>query len=74
MNIVHMQLIKTQVVLYLSADFKSSGKETIHLTIDKKSTPVFCKARCVPVRYCKLVKQELDRLAQQKIITKVYKC
>ena len=45
---------------YLSAGFKSSVKETIHLTIDEKSTPVFCKACCVPVHYRKLVKHELN--------------
>ena len=59
---------------YLWADFKSSVKKTIHHTIDEKSTPLFCTARCVPVRYRKLVKLELDRLAQQEIITKVFKC
>ena len=41
----------------------------------KKVHLCFAKhAGCVPVCYRKLVKQELDRLAQQKIITKVFKC
>ena len=37
---------------YLSADFKSSVQESIHLSIVEKGIPVFCKARCVPVRAC----------------------
>ena len=54
----------------LSADVKSSVNETIHLTIDEKKN----NSHCAPVHYRKLVKQELDRLAEQKIITKVFKC
>ena len=39
-----------------------------------KKTPVFWNERCGPMRYRKLVKLELERLAEKQIITKVFKC
>ena len=57
---------------YLSDNFKSCVKEKIILKVDPKCSPIFCKARSVPIRYKTLVKKELDRLVQHKIITKVY--
>ena len=57
---------------YLSDDFQSNVIEEIKLEVDPNATPVFCKARTVPVRLKEAVKTELNRLVEAGKITKVY--
>jgi hypothetical protein len=56
---------------FLSPDYTSQVKTKIKLELDGPCKPVFCKARSVPFRYRCLVKEELERLNEAGIITKI---
>ena len=56
---------------YLSDGYKSNVKETVNLKVLQGAKPVFAKARSVPIRLKESVSQELQRLVDAGIITKV---
>ena len=55
---------------YLSDDFVSSVQVTVKLPMQQNITPVFQKARSVPIRYKELVCNELKRLESAGVVTK----
>ena len=57
---------------YLNENFQSNVNSEVTLKLDENATPVFMKARTVPVRYRKLVKIELDRLENSGVISRVF--
>ena len=57
---------------YLCTDYKSCVKDTVTLNVLPNAKPIFAKARAVPVRMQSLVNEELNRLVESGIITKVY--
>ena len=56
---------------YLSGNFVSCVTEKVSLPMKENSKPIFFKARSVPIRYKKLVHDELQRLQDCNILTKV---
>ena len=56
---------------YLSDSFKSCVTETVKLPMKVDANPVFCKSRSVPLRYRTLLEEELKRLEQLNVISKV---
>ena len=50
---------------YLSDDFSSNVKETVHLDVSKNATPIFAKARQVAIKLRDKVTTELQRLVQE---------
>lgn len=72
----HIHAVDNDILLkydkYLSPNFRSNVKQTVSLNVDPDQRPIFCKARSVPVRYRELVSQELNRLEQHGIVSKVY--
>ena len=57
---------------YLSDNFVSNVKDKVSFSINSDVIPIYHKARPVPLRMKELVKNELDRLEANNIITKVY--
>ena len=57
---------------FLSPNFQSAVKETVTLKITPGASPVFCKARPIPVRLRDRVKTELQRLVDSGKLTRVY--
>ena len=57
---------------YLSDDFQSCVTQEVNLNVSCDATPVFTKARSVPIRLKNAVKTELDRLVNTGKLTKVY--
>ena len=57
---------------YFSDNFKSNVRETIKLNVPAEVTPVYCKARKVPVRLRESLKKELDRLVSLGILSKIH--
>lgn len=57
---------------YLSDDFQSNVRDKVSLTVDEDATPMYCRARVVPVRLRSAVADELRRLEESGRITKVY--
>ena len=56
---------------YLSDKFSSCVQKKVKFNIKEGVQPVFCKARTVPLRYRKLVSEELSRLEKAGIVSKV---
>ena len=56
---------------FLNDEYVSNVKEEMKLDL-KNAEPVFCKARSVPVKLKNAVKQELERLVNEGILTKVF--
>ena len=69
-SVQHKSLI--QFKDYLSSNYKSNVKETVALKLTDEATPIFCKARTVPIRMRELVKKELNKLVDNGTITKIY--
>lgn len=57
---------------YLSDDFQSSVTEPVHIDIVENAKPIFSKARQIPIRLRGAVKNEIQRLANSGILSKVY--
>lgn len=57
---------------YFSDDFKSNVKENIKLEVPSDASPIYCKARKVPIRLRESLKKELDRLVSLGILSKVH--
>ena len=53
-----------------SVQFQSNIKELISLDVPLNSTPLYCKARKIPVRLKESLKKELERLVSSGIIRK----
>lgn len=64
--------IKREFHAYLSDSFQSNVCDTVSLNIEDNATPVYCKARVVPVRLKNAVMTELNRLESTGRISKVY--
>ena len=71
-NVGSASNILTKYKHFLSGDFKSSVKEVVSLHVDPNHKPIFCKPRSVPVRFKQLVNEELKRLEQNGVITRVF--
>ena len=69
-NAVHD--IRSEFHDYLSDDFSSNVKETVHLDVSKNATPIFAKARQVPIKLRDKVTTELQRLVQEGKLTKIH--
>ena len=58
---------------YLSENFKSRITDTVSLKLSSENCkPIFSKCRSVPIKMKPLVSDELNRLSDAGIITKVY--
>lgn len=57
---------------YFSENFQSNVKEPVKLDVPPDATPVYCKARKVPVRLRDSLKKELDRLESSGIVSKLH--
>ena len=57
---------------YLSPNFVSDVKETVNLEIEPNATPVFVRARPVPLKLKDKVKDEIKRLENEGKISKVF--
>ena len=57
---------------YLSDDFQSCVSEPVHLNVSPDAKPIYAKARQIPIRLKDSVKNEIDRLVNLGILTKVY--
>ena len=62
----------TKYEKYLSDDFQSNVVDEVDLNLLSDATPIFCKARTVPIRMQELVKNEINRLVNNGTITKIY--
>ena len=56
---------------YMSDKFKSKVLEKASLYVNEDATPIYCKARPVPVKMRNMVLQELNRLENEGTISKV---
>ena len=57
---------------YLSDDFESNVRDCVTLKVKANAEPKFCKARSVPLRLKDSVKNELNRLIDKGILSKVF--
>ena len=57
---------------YVSENFESCVTQKVKLNVNSEASPVFAKARTVPVRLKNAVKTELDRLVNSGKLTRVY--
>lgn len=57
---------------YLCENYKSSVIESVTLDIPNDATPIYMKARQIPIRLKKDLKKELQRLESQGVLTQVY--
>ena len=57
---------------YLSENYNSCVTETVHLNVKPDAVPSFSRARTIPIRLKKPVKEELDRLVNTGKLEKVY--
>lgn len=65
--------VLTKFKNYLSDDFKSNVQVEVKLHVNTDVQPIFCKARSTPLRYRTLVKEELERLDNCGVISKVFR-
>ena len=57
---------------YLSNDYVSCVTEKVHLNVKSGANPLFSKARTIPIRLKKQVKEEIDRLVKNGILEQVF--
>ena len=55
-------------------NFHKSRKYTVKLTFHKKFTPTHQNGKRVPIKLQSLVKEELQKLIDKKLLTKVNSC
>lgn len=58
---------------YLSDSFDPNIQETVHLDVMHNAIPTYSKARQVPIKLRDKLSEELNRLAQEGKITKIFK-
>ena len=64
--------IQSEFKDYLSDDFKSNVKQTVHLDVVDDAKPIFSRPRQVPVKLREKLHDELQRLVEEGKLTKIH--